>query len=326
MKRLCMLVVLLSTPAIADDSNLDRKNLLDHIGKTHGLSAEQKSALAEVFAGSRYIGQGNPKVTKHPMTRTQCRDERKKAGLVDQNPAWEKICGGPFMAPLYAPGSQKPGDAKACIDQYEFPGIPCEYPVVWVRTSEAAAICHAMGKRLCDAHEWEGACQGEVGDPDYDFAAIKGLGQNAAVKKLRAAHNRKYGASKAWSYGPQFAKGVCAQNSSKDTECNGGNWQKCGSNTYPAGSFPKCQSKLGVFDLNGNAAEHMNLPLASDQFAGAKSQYGVTEMKGSWFIWDKFQAHQDWCRWRAPFWHGTKVMSDHSHHNYHLGFRCCKSL
>ena len=23
-------------------------------------------------------------------------------------------------------------------------------------------------------------------------------------------------------------------------------------------------------------------------------------MKGSWFICDEFQAHADWCRWRAP--------------------------
>jgi hypothetical protein len=46
-------------------------------------------------------------------------------------------------------------------------------------------------------------------------------------------------------------------------------------------------------------------------------------MKGSWFIFDKFQAHADWCRWRAPYWHGSHVMEDHSHANYHLSFRCC---
>ena len=33
-----------------------------------------------------------------------------------------------------------------------------------------------------------------------------------------------------------------------------------------------------------------------------------------------------WCRWRAPYWHGTRVLDPRSHANYHLGFRCCKSL
>ncbi|MGB8259776.1 MAG: hypothetical protein WCE75_05480, partial [Terracidiphilus sp.] len=56
---------------------------------------------------------------------------------------------------------------------------------------------------------------------------------------------------------------------------------------------------LEVYDLNGNAAEHMNLPLAEDQMASRGStKLGVCEMKGSWFIWDAFQAHPDWCRWR----------------------------
>jgi len=49
-------------------------------------------------------------------------------------------------------------------------------------------------------------------------------------------------------------------------------------------------------------------------------------MKGSWFIFDAYRAHEDWCRWRAPYWHGSRVMDRYSHANYHLGFRCCKTL
>jgi hypothetical protein len=49
-------------------------------------------------------------------------------------------------------------------------------------------------------------------------------------------------------------------------------------------------------------------------------------MKGSWFVWDRTRAHKDWCQWRAPYWHGGRVMSKSSHRNYHLGFRCCRSL
>jgi len=71
----------------------------------------------------------------------------------------------------------------------------------------------------------------------------------------------------------------------------------------------------------------MNLPLAPDQMASRGSRsLGVTEMKGSWFIWDKIRAHTHWSRWRAPFWHGTRVLAANSHHNYHLGFRCFKDI
>jgi hypothetical protein len=105
----------------------------------------------------------------------------------------------------------------------------------------------------------------------------------------------------------------------------GGGWKECGSNTYPAGSFPACVSPFGVYDQHGNAAEHMSLPLSPDDL-GARSGVGSTEMKGSWFVFQRQDAHPDDCRWRAPDWHPSKVMSTESHENYHLGFRCCADV
>ena len=79
--------------------------------------------------------------------------------------------------------------------------------------------------------------------------------------------------------------------------------------------------------INGNAADHMNIPINPAQMASAGSkELGYTEMKGSWFIFDTYRAHEDWCRWRAPSWHFTRILDSHSHANYHLGFRCCKTL
>jgi hypothetical protein len=49
-------------------------------------------------------------------------------------------------------------------------------------------------------------------------------------------------------------------------------------------------------------------------------------MKGSWFIFGSYEAHPDDCRWRAPDWHGSRMSDPASHSNYHLGFRCCKTL
>jgi hypothetical protein len=302
--------------------------LLQQLQREHGLSDQQMSEIRKIFAGSRYhIGQGNPAVSEHPVTPEQCKVKLEQLGVHYENPRFEKICKAKYMAPLYDPSKEKPEDAKACIDQFEFPDIPCTYPVVWVQAREAAEICWTMGKRLCDAHEWEGACAGDLEPPDYRFDLAKGVPPDVAVERMRIAHNRADGATKSWSYGPEYKTGICATGSKKTPGCNGGSWTGCGSNTYPTGDFPACRSSLEVYDLNGNAAEHMNLPLSESQMSSLGSkELGVTEMKGSWFIFDMYRAHEDWCRWRAPFWHGTRVMDEHSHANYHLSFRCCKTV
>jgi len=301
--------------------------LLQQLESEHRLAPSQMEQIRAIFARAQFLGQGNPDAAEHPMTPDECRTRVEAAGGHHENAVFERICGGPFMTPLYDPASQTVEEATSCIDQFEFPDIRCTYPVVWVRAREAAELCHAMGKRLCDAHEWEGACAGALEEPDYRFDLAAGQTPSDAVKRMRDAHNRSHGASKSWSYGPDYRKGICAAASSKTPGCEGGGWNACGSNTYPTGAFPDCRSRLGVYDLHGNAAEHMSLPLDEAQMASRGSRdYGVTEMKGSWFIFDSYRAHEDWCRWRAPYWHGSRVMDPQSHHNYHLGFRCCKSI
>lgn len=305
----------------------ETETLLRRIGDVHELTAEQDAALRAVFASSRYIGQGNPAVTVHPATPAQCQARLDELGVTYENPRFEAICGAKYMAPLYDPATQTPEDANACIDMFEFPDIPCTYPVVWVRAREAAQMCAAIGRRLCDAHEWEGACAGSLQPPDYRFDLIEGLSPSAAAGRMRATHNAVYDADKVWAYGDEYRTGICAAASNKTAGCDGGGWGACGSNTYPTGMFPACRSPLGVYDQHGNAAEHMNLPLSREQMASNGSEtLGYTEMKGSWFIFDSFKAHEDSCRWRAPFWHGGEVMAPDSHHNYHLGFRCCKTI
>jgi hypothetical protein len=310
-------------------SSLREQNevLFRQLQRVHGLSDAQMSAIRKIFAKSGYMGQGNPAITRHPVTPEEAQAKLNRLGIDYANPKFENICGAKYMAPLYNPATQRPEDAKACIDQFEFPDIPTVYPVVWVKAREAAEVCSIMGKRLCDAHEWEGACAGSLEPPDYGFDLAQGLSPAAAIERMRIAHNQAYSHDKSWSYGPKYQKGVCATSSQKTPGCGGGGWTKCGSNTFPAGDFPDCHSPLQVYDLNGNAAEHMNLALSEGQMASRGSrELGYTEMKGSWFIFDTYRAHEDWCRWRAPFWHGSHVMDEHSHANYHLGFRCCKSL
>ena len=310
-------------------SALEEQNrlLFRQLQEVHGLSDQQMADIRAIFTRSGVLGQGNPAIVEHPMTPEQCRARLAQQAVHYDHAEFERICRAKYMAPLYDPATERPEDAKACVDQFEFPDIPCNYPVVWVRAREAAELCTAMGKRLCDAHEWEGACAGGLEPPDYRFDLATGVSPNVAVERMRRAHNHAHEADKTWSYGPAYRTGICAAASHKSRTCDGGGWSLCGSNTYPTGAFPDCHSPLGVYDINGNAAEHMNLPLAPDQMASRGSkELGYTEMKGSWFIFGSYHAHEDWCRWRAPFWHGSRVMDPKSHENYHLSFRCCKTL
>jgi len=310
------------------EGSLQEQNglLLDQLQQVHHVDDAQRRKLEAIFTASERIGQGNPKVSRHAMSPKACRDKLAAQHARYDDPAFEHICGGRYLAPLYDPVHEQPSDARVCIDQLEFPDIPCVYPVTWVRANEAVEICRVLGKRLCDAHEWEGACAGALLPPDYNFGLIKRMNVEDARKSMRRQHNLAAFDARHWAYGPAYRKDVCATGSRKSKRCGVG-WRHCGSNTYPAGSFPGCVSPLGVYDLHGNAAEHMNLPLSPDELASSpEQQYGYTEMKGSWFVFNRIHAHEDWCRWRAPDWHVTRVTAPNSHRNYHLGFRCCKSL
>ena len=307
-----------------------RQQLIKTIQKHHQYDNKTIKTLSNYIQQSSFISQGNPKITKHPVRTKECFNKLKKLSINYNNPSFIKICKSPYMAPLYDPKKEKPSQATTCIDQFEFPNIPCEYPLVWIRSNEAAKICNIVGKRLCDTHEWEGACAGRLRSPDYAFH-LTTTKQSAKTKHRLLRKNHNNSRKQIWAYGNKQNHGLCATNSSKSPGCNRALqqgksvWQSCGSNTYPAGYFPQCKSPLGVYDQHGNAAEHMSLPLSSEQFTKNEGS-GHTEMKGSWFVFKKYSAHQDDSRWRAPYWHGSKVNDKKSHHNYHLGFRCCKDI
>ena len=308
-------------PWTADDDALaptlaeQRKKLLGKLQTRLGYSEEQIAAVKKIMDGSRWLGQGNPEVSEHPISRAECRAIRERAGLV---PQWSKPCDAKNMVPIYDRSrGQTEADAKVCIDQFEFPNIACDYPVTWVTAREAAQLCRAVGKRLCDAHEWEGACAGSLRKPEEEYPWGK------ERKDMRYFHNLDR--EIVWAYGKTKDHSKCATGSRKSDTCTEIGWMECGSNTYPAGAFPDCVSPFGVYDLHGNAAEHMSLPMSAEELASTGGM-GQTEMKGSWFIFSTYEAHIDDCRWRAPDWHATAVMDINSHRNYHLGFRCCTNI
>ena len=128
-----------------------------------------------------------------------------------------------------------------------------------------------------------------------------------------------------WAYGKEKNHALCATTAKKSPKCFAGGWHLCGTNDWPAGSFPECVSPLGVYDQHGNVAEHMSFPMKPEELA-SRGGIGQTEMKGSWFIFAQAEAHEDDCRFRAPDWHASRIDDTNSHRNYHLGLRCCRDL
>jgi formylglycine-generating enzyme required for sulfatase activity len=69
--------------------------------------------------------------------------------------------------PVAAYAGPCPGDMAQvgafCIDRYEAPNAPNEYPLVMESAITAEAWCNKRGKRLCGEDEWERACAGPRG-------------------------------------------------------------------------------------------------------------------------------------------------------------------
>lgn len=295
--------------------------LIELVSSEQTLTPERRQRVQDIVQKSDWLSFGNPKVSKPAMTKAECRARRAEG----QWHAADARCGAPNMVAIEG----EDGEPSVCIDQYEFPNVACEYPVVWVRASEAAGLCEAVGKRLCDAHEWEGACAGEVLSVEQDYPwdhipkSIAHSPTRAQRLWLEYEHNRTRDVR--WAYGDHAEHALCGTGAVKEQKCEVLDFSTCSTSSYPAGAFSKCVSALGVYDQHGNAAEHMNLPLAPAELT-SKGGSGWTEMKGSWFIFSSQETHPDDCRWRAKSWHTTRVKEWNSHRNYHLGFRCCRDV
>ncbi len=63
-----LLSLIFSSPAVAQTLKEANEILFEQIQKVHGLSDKQMDSIRTIFRVSGYIGQGNPAVTKHPLT------------------------------------------------------------------------------------------------------------------------------------------------------------------------------------------------------------------------------------------------------------------
>ncbi len=258
--------------------------------------------------GPGHFNQGLKAIAHHDISKAKCLEGLK--GVVLQTDEQKAQCGGAeYMIPIYKDGKKE--TAKYCIDAFEFPNKPCELPLVWTAPSATQTICSMQGKRLCTQQEWSTACRA---DPEGGADSIYAYGNDLdlAVCNTNKPHESTNGQ---WNCRAQTAQIA---------------WQTCSTDTEPSGAFPKCKSRFGVFDQHGNVAEVMT---RTDADAGL-----VSQLKGSAFFYvDVARKHNeaqpkdapretypDHCNY-DPRWH-VESMKSALHVNYHLGFRCCKSI
>ena len=250
------------------------------------------------------IHQGNPSTALHEISRAKCLAGL--AGVTLQTPAQRTACGQDNMVPVHVRGK----DPYFCIDVFEFPNKPCELPFVWASPTYAKKICELSGKRLCSQIEWQLACHADPADgPDSRYAYGDTL-------DLDVCHTKRKHRT--------VAEKPCTSTDAQTT------YRTCSTDTEPSGAFPKCRSRYGVYDLHGNVAEIM---MRRDADGSVKSQ-----LKGSAWFYDEVArevagpplhagaqgAYPDHCNF-DPRWH-VESIENAWHVNYHLGFRCCKSI
>lgn len=345
------LVSFVTLPLAAGESDAFASKVI----KEHGMSGAQaermRTLLTKTPGLTRNIGTEDPKAfvgpnnSYHPVSREKCRTQVLDAGKIKSGDA--RTCGDKNMVALPGPD----GTVKSCIDQFEFPNIACEYPVVWVPSYYAQEICRSMGKRLCNSHEWEGACAGKMeGTESYKF----GIGDPNARRQAINTNRKKVWAFQDKHPGRTDAAILCGVYSGKDKDVepeaaaniqdgsipglskgcapDKSAYKTCGTNTWPSGYKYECKSSLGAYDMHGNLAEVVNLPTGPDTIAKGNVT-GMTERKGSFFV-DRGglklksgeQRYPDDCRVRQPYEHMKPISQDKGHAFYQEGFRCCKDL
>lgn len=175
---------------------------------------------------------------------------------------------------------------RVCVDTYEWPNRRGEKPITLVQWTEARRHCESVGKRLCDEEEWLFACEGEAMRPQ-----VYGWVRDPSKCLIDRPYRKRSRALKRWE--PCHA----------DPECRA--HFEFLDQRQPSGSFPECVNEFGVYDLNGNVNEWVNLP--------GKKYPDRSGLKGGW--WGPVRNR---CR-------PTVTFHKEDDWGYEAGFRCCKT-
>lgn len=170
-----------------------------------------------------------------------------------------------------------------CIDRFEYPNRKGEHPIVMATWYEARDACSAEGKRLCSEDEWTFACEGEEATP-----YVAGYVRDPEACVIDRPW-RKFDATAIATRTTTRAKAEIERL-----------WQGA-----PSGSYPRCKSSFGVYDLTGNVDEWT-------RSVGRNEKLGV--LKGGY--WGPVRTR---CR-------PATSAHDEMHVFYQQGFRCCADV
>ncbi len=147
-----------------------------------------------------------------------------------------------------------------CIDQFEYPNLKGVQPIADATLTMAKQACLDHGKHLCTDEEWLQACEGEE--------------------------------RRRWPYGHTYIERACNDHGWVDTETMG--------SAQNSGSFSRCATPDGVFDMSSNLWEWTDDTVP-------------TMRGGAW----QLSAGLGQCR--------SNTKPSESYHSGESGFRCCAS-
>ena len=161
-----------------------------------------------------------------------------------------------------------------CMDRYEFKNKKDELPIVGITWYEAKNSCESIGKRLCTESEWTFACEGEDIKP---YPYLDGYLRNEEACDQTHIPMPVGLPKSEWS---KYYQG------------------------HPSGSFPRCVSSFGVYDLVSGVDEWVVNESGHPFISALKGGYGTNRVRTRCQV--KTEAH-------GP-----------SFSYYQIGTRCCK--
>ncbi len=174
-----------------------------------------------------------------------------------------------------------------CIDRYEYPNVPGELPALLISWTEAKKTCEKLGKRLCTEREFNFACEGPEALP-YTYGYERDPSKCSIDKEYRKREKKLF------PYERCMRTPRCKAELERLDQ------------RLPIGSLSECVSPFGVYDLNGNINEWVEIP---------KKKYpDRSGLKGGW--WGPVRGR---CRPTVDF-------HKEDDYGYEEGFRCCSDV